>query len=194
MRWSLECTQPIGQVNGEEIAVLPDTADHPDIERLFEIGLVGDVCDLMRRAHPTARVAPARASTILWSRLRHPGELQVLLDALSDFGLGPCEVHESAAGVHAVQVSMSDPADAVDAWPRYCEVRIGSRLGAAALHHLRWPHRMVQTTVVTVRASQTTLPAVVAQMSTVTDVDYVVALRALPPTPRQEQLLLDSLP
>jgi len=156
-----------------------DTADHPDTERLFEIGLDGDVCDVMRRSNLRARVAPAHTSTILRSLLHHPGELQVLLDALSDFGITPHEVHAPAAGIRPEQQSRGDPADSVTARPLYCEVRIGGRLGVAALHHLGWSHRVVQTTVVTVRATQASLQEALAQMSTVTDVDYVVTLRAL---------------
>jgi hypothetical protein len=164
--------------------VAPDTVDHADAERLFEIGLEGDVCDVVRRADPTARVAAARPSTILWSRRHDPDELQVLLGALSDFGLTPCEVHQSSAGIPAVQGSAVGPADAANTRPRYCEVRVRCRLGAAALHHLGWSHRVVAMTVVTIGAPRSSLRGILAQMWTVADVAYVVALRARPAASR----------
>jgi hypothetical protein len=112
----------------------------------------------------------------LWSRLRHCDELYLLLDALSDFGLTPREIHVSGA-IHPEHQCPAGSAESVNERLAYSEVRIGGRLGAAALHHLRWSHRVVQTTVVTVCASPARLRTVLAQMSTVTEVDYVVALR-----------------
>ncbi|HEY5979158.1 MAG TPA: hypothetical protein VIT41_05925 [Microlunatus sp.] len=157
--------------------------DHPDADRLYEIGLDGDVCDEVRRIDPTARVAKVGTSTILWSRLRRPDDLDLLLIALADFGLTPHEVHESLREIHPEQPSRPGRTGSRTARLPYCEVRIGGRLGAAALHHLGWSHRVVQTTVVTVRASHLRLQTVLAQLSSVTGVDYVVALHVLRPEP-----------
>ena len=153
-----------------------DVDDHPEADWLYEIGLDGDVCDAMRRTHPTARVTAVGTSTILSARLRRPEDLHVLLDALADFGLTPGEVHESAGR------SYSDGEPASRRLP-YCEVRIPGMLGKAALHHLGWSHRVVRTTVVRLRASHRSLRVVLDQMSTITGVDYVLAVRVLRPEP-----------
>ena len=57
------------------------------------------------------------------------------------------------------------------------------RLGAAVLHHLGWSHRVARTTVVRLRASRLGLRIVLAQLSTVTGVDYVVSLGILQSDP-----------
>ena len=147
--------------------------DDPDADRLYEIGLDGDVSDAMRRIHPTAQVTAAGTSTILWAHLQRPEELHQLLDALADFGLAPREVHESVGG----RRSGSDPDGPGNARLPYFEVRLPCRLGVAALHHLGWSHRVVRTTVVRLRASQRSLRVVLAQMAGVTGVDYVLAVR-----------------
>jgi hypothetical protein len=156
---------------------VPTVAD-PEIERLYEIGLDGDVSDAMHRSHPEAQVVDAGTSTILWTRLRRPEELSLLLDALADFGLMPLEVHESV-GSGPGRRTRSAAVEPAEARRPYCEVRLSGRLGAAALHHLGWSHRVVRTTVVRLRASQRSLRVVLAQMSAVTGVDYVLAVRAL---------------
>ena len=89
-----------------EGAAVPNE-DDLDADWMYEIGLDGDVCDAMRRSHPTAQVTAAGTSTILWARLQGPEDLHVLLDALADFGLAPQEVHESARGSY--RRSGSDP-------------------------------------------------------------------------------------
>ena len=152
--------------------------DDPETERLYEIGLDGDVSEAIHRSHPEAQVMDAGTSTILWTHLRRPEELHLLLDALADFGLAPHEVHESARGSSPGR-SRSAGAGPVEVRQPYCEVRLSGRLGAAALHHLGWPHRVVRTTVVRVRASQQGLRVVLAQMAAVTGVDYVLAVRTL---------------
>jgi len=152
---------------------------HPDTAGLYEIGLDGDVCGAMRRADPEARVAAARTSTVLWSRVQRRDELHALLDSLADFGLTPHEIHESGREIHSHRPSWPGHADPVGVRSLYCEVRIGGCLGEAALHHLGWSHSVVQTTVVTVRATRARLGDLLAQMSTLTRVDYVVTLRGL---------------
>ncbi len=159
-----------------EGAAVPNE-DDLDADWMYEIGLDGDVCDAMRRSHPTAQVTAAGTSTILWARLQGPEDLHVLLDALADFGLAPQEVHESARGSY--RRSGSDPGEQADTRQPYCEVRLPGRLGAAALHHLGWSHRVVRTTVVRLRASQPHLRVVLAQMAGVAGVDYVLAVREL---------------
>ncbi len=156
-----------------------DGVDHLDTDWLYEIGLDGDVSEAMRRTHPTAQVTTAETSTILWTRLRRPDDLHVLLDALADFGLTPGEVHESAVGSHPRERLGADPGGPGDRRLPYCEVRIPGLLGKAALHHLGWSHRVVRTTVVRLRASHRGLRVVLAQMSAVTGVDYVLAVRGL---------------
>ena len=156
-----------------------DADDHPEADWLYEIGLDGDVCDAMRRTHPTARVTAVGTSTILSARLRRPEDLHVLLDALADFGLTPGEVHESAGRSCSDRRPGGDPVEPPSRRLPYCEVRIPGVLGKAALHHLGWSHRVVRTTVVRLRASHGSLRAVLDQMSTVTGVDYVFAVRTL---------------
>lgn len=159
------------------------TGEDRDADWLYEIGLDGDVSDAMRRIQPSAQVTAAGTSTILWSRLQGPDELHLLLDALADFGLAPREVHESAGGSSRDQRSGSAPGEQSDARLPYCEVRLPGRLGAAALHHLGWSHRVVRTTVVRLRASQPDLRVVLAQVAGIAGVDYVLAvhqLRAVP--------------
>ena len=156
-----------------------DVDDHPEADWLYEIGLDGDGCDAMRRTHPTAQVMSAGTSTILSARLRRPEDLHALLDALADFGLTPGEVHESPCRNGSERRSGGDPVEPPSRSLPYCEVRIPGVLGKAALHHLGWSHRVVRTTVVRLRASHRSLRAVLAQMSTVTGVDYVVAVRML---------------
>ena len=157
-----------------------DGDDHPEADWLYEIGLDGDVCDAMRRTHPTARVTAVGTSTILSARLRRPEDLHVLLDALADFGLTPGEVHESAGRSRSYpdQGSGGDSAEPSSRRMPYCEVRIPGLLGKAALHHLGWSHRVVRTTVVRMRASHRSLRVALDQMSTVTGVDYVRAVRS----------------
>ena len=150
--------------------------DDPETERLYEIGLDGDVADAMHRSHPEALVMEAGTSTILWTHLRRPEELHLLLDALADFGLTPQEVHESVGPGRRSRSAAVEPAEVRQP---YCEVRLSGRLGAAALHHLGWPHRVVRTTVVRVSASQRSLRVVLGQMAAVTGVDYVLAVRTL---------------
>jgi hypothetical protein len=154
-----------------------DADDHSEGDCLYEIGLDGDVCDAMRRTHPTARVTAVGTSTILSARLRRPEDLHVLLDALADFGLAPGEVYESAGRSYPDQGSGGDSAEPLSRRVPYCEVRIPGLLGKAALHHLGWSHRVVRTTVVRMRASHRSLRVVLDQMSTVTGVDYVRAVR-----------------
>jgi hypothetical protein len=157
--------------------------DHLDADRWYEIGLDGGVSDAVRRAHPAAQVRSAGTSTILWSRLHRPDDLDLLLEALADFGLTPREVHESAGRTRAGRRPGTDPGGpASDSLP-YCEVRIAGLLGQAALHHLGWSHRVVRTTVVRLWASHRSLRAALAQMATVTGVDYVLAIRTLRPEP-----------
>ena len=151
--------------------------DHPDAVGSYEIGLDGDVCDAMRRANPKAQVAAARTSTVLWSRVQRRGELHALLDSLADFGLTPHEIHESGREIDSDRQSWPGRADPVGVRSLYCEVRIGGWLGEAALHHLGWSHCVVQTTVVTVQVTRASLGDLLAQMSTLTRVDYVVTLR-----------------
>jgi hypothetical protein len=155
------------------------TVAEPETERLYEIGLDGDVSDAMHRSHPEAQVVDAGTSTILWTRLRRPEELNLLLDALADFGLVPLEVHESAGCSGSGRRARSVAVEPAETSRPYCEVRLPGRLGAAALHHLGWSHRVVRTTVVRLRASQRGLRVVLAQMSAVTGVDYVLAVRTL---------------
>jgi uncharacterized protein YjiS (DUF1127 family) len=151
--------------------------DHPDTVGLYEIGLDGDVCDAMRRANPEAQVAAAKTSTVLWSRVQRRRELHALLDSLADFGLTPHEIHESGRETHSDRQSWPGRANPVGLRSLYCEVRIGGWLGDAALHHLGWSHCVVQTTVVTVQVTRASLGDLLAQMSTLTRVDYVVSLR-----------------
>jgi hypothetical protein len=151
--------------------------DHPDTVGLYEIGLDGDVCDAMRRANPEAQVPAARTSTVLWSRLQRRDALHTLLDSLADFGLTPHEIHESGREIHSDRQSWPGRPNPVGPRSLYCEVRIGGWLGDAALHHLGWSHCVVQTTVVTVHATRAGLGDLLAQMSTLTTVDYVVTLR-----------------
>jgi len=151
--------------------------DHPDTVGLYEVGLDGDVCDAMRRANPEAQVALARSSTVLWSRLQRREELHTLLDNRADFGLTPHEIHESGREIHSERQSWPGRANPVAVRSLYCEVRIGGWLGEAALHHLGWSRCVVQTTVVTVQVTRASLGDLLAQMSTLARVDYVVTLR-----------------
>jgi hypothetical protein len=160
-----------------------DLDDRPEADRLYEIGLDGDVSEAIRRSQPAAQVVGSGTSTILWTRLHRPDDLQVLLDALSDYGITPCEIHESAGGSRPDRLPASGLADLSSARPPYCEVRIVGRLGAAVLHHLGWSHRVARTTVVRLRASRLGLRIVLAQLSTVTGVDYVVSLGILQSDP-----------
>jgi len=159
------------------------TGEDREADWLYEIGLDGDVSDAMRRIHPLAQVTAAGTSTILWSRLQRPEDLHLLLDALADFGLAPREVHESAGGSSRDQRSGSEPGEQSDARLPYCEVRLPGRLGAAALHHLGWSHRVVRTTVVRLRASQPDLRVVLAQVAGIAGVDYVLAVHELRAAP-----------
>ena len=118
---------------------------------------------------------------MLWSWLQRRDELHALLDSLADFGLTPREIHESVGDIHSDPQSWPGHTDPVGVRSMYCEVRIGGWLGEAALHHLGWSHCVVQTTVVTVPATRVSLGDVLAQMSTVTRVDYVVTLRGCAP-------------
>ena len=151
--------------------------DHADTVGLYEIGLDGDVCDAMRRANPEAQVAAARTSTVLWSRLQRREELHALLDSLGDFGLTPHEIHESGWEIHSERQSWPGRANPEGVRSLYCEVRIGGWLGEAALHHLGWSHCVVLTTVVTMQVTRASLADLLARMSTLTRVDYVVTLR-----------------
>lgn len=153
--------------------------DEADADSWYEIGLDGDVSDAVRRIIPSAQVTAAGTSTILWSRLQRPEELHRLLDALADFGLTPREVHESVGAAGPGRRSDAGTGEPASARLPYCEVRLPGLLGAAALHHLGWSHRVVRTTVVRLRASQRSLRVVLAQMAGVTGVDYVLAVRTL---------------
>jgi hypothetical protein len=102
---------------------------------------------------------------------------------LSDYGITPCEIHESAGGSRPERLPASGQSDLSSARPPYCEVRIVGRLGAAVLHHLGWSHRVARTTVVRLRASRLGLRIALAQLSTVTGVDYVVSLGTLKSDP-----------
>ena len=153
--------------------------DDLDADWLYEIGLDGDVFDAMRRMDPAAQVTVSGTSTILWARPQGPEDLHLLLDLLADFGLAPREVHESAGGSYPGRRSDSDPEEQANARLPYCEVRLSGRLGAAALHHLGWSHRVVRTTVVRLRSSQRNLRVVLAQMAGLTGIDYVLAVRTL---------------
>ena len=110
-----------GRSNARGDRVVLDGDDHPEADWLYEIGLDGDVCDAMRRTHPTAQVTAAGTSTILSARLRRPEDLHVLLDALADFGLTPGEVHESAGRSYPDQGSGLGPSRAVE--PPYAVLR-----------------------------------------------------------------------
>jgi len=158
------------------------TDDDRDADWLYEIGLDGDVSDAMRRIQPLAQVTAAGTSTILWSRPQGPEDLHLLLDALADFGLAPREIHESAGGTRD-QRSGSGSGEQSDAHLPYCEVRLPGRLGAAALHHLGWSHRVVRTTVVRLRASQPDLRVVLAQVAGIAGVDYVLTVHKLRAAP-----------
>ncbi len=143
----------------------------------YEIGFDGDVGALVHRATPSARVLCTPTCTVLWHHLDRAAELDGLLDALSAVGITPREVFESLGGTHGM-LSEAGPGRDLDATssPTYCEVRIDGRLGDAILAHLRWSHRVVQTTVVRVRVSYDALRVLLAEMSAATRVDYVLSL------------------
>ncbi|GAA3611391.1 hypothetical protein [Microlunatus ginsengisoli] len=122
--------------------------------RTYEIGLVGDVADRVRSLAPGAEVHSTDPLTVFWRHPRRPDEVDTLLQALSSLGIAPRELYESAD---------------------YCEVRIDGCLGTAILHHLRWSHRLVQTTVVRVRLSHDALRTTLRQLADVGRLDYLLA-------------------
>lgn len=154
----------------------------PGAARTYEIGFDGDVVDLVRRVLPTAHVLSSPTCTVLWHHLRDTEELDTLLDALLTLGITPLVVYEAAGGVRrgqgrpGRQAQVGESAGAVPPMPTYCEVRVDGRLGDAILRHLRWSHRVVQTTVVRVRASQEALRGMLAELAMADRLDYVVAV------------------
>lgn len=163
-------------------------------ERLYEVGFLGDVADQARRVNPTAFVRALPTRTILWTRSSRANELDALLDTLSGLGLTPQEVYESvgphgsaaasggataeypALGCAGVGREGSGGGSRGSEGNLYCEVRVSGRLGEVLLRHLGWSHRVVQTTVVTLRASHRALGTLLERMSRYASVDYVLAL------------------
>lgn len=151
--------------------------------RTYEIGFDGDVVDLVHRAVPAARVLCRQTCTVLCHDVRDASELDLLLNSLMALGITSFEVFEAAGGVRRVP-AMPRPRAGAGEWAAgldsplstYCEVRVEGRLGDATLRHLRWSHRVVQTTIVRVRASQDALRAVLAELATAGRLDYLVAV------------------
>jgi hypothetical protein len=153
--------------------------------RTYEIGFDGDVVDVVRRVLPTAQVLSTPTCTVLWHHLRDAQELDTLLDSLLTMGITPVEMYEAAGGVRRGQAHTSPLAEvrrwggwagAVPATWTYCEVRVDGRLGDAILRHLRWSHRVAQTTVVRVRAYPEALRGMLAELAVAARLDYVVAV------------------
>jgi hypothetical protein len=153
--------------------------------RTYEIGFDGDVVDLVHRAVPTAQVLCRQTCTVLCHHVRDATELDVLLNSLMALGITSFEVFEAAGRARhghgqelpRLQASAGEWAAALDApMSTCCEVRVEGRLGDATLRHLRWSHKVVQTTVVRVRASQDALRAVLAELATAGRLDYLVAV------------------
>lgn len=147
--------------------------------RWYEIGFEGDVADAVHRVTPDAQVTEVPTCTILWSHVRRPAELDALLDTLLSLGLTPREVYESAAGLHqrhggqaGPDVAASDPDEAP---LLYCEVRVVGSLGDPLLRHLGWSHRVAKCTVVRLQTSHAGLRAVLAEMASITRIDYMLA-------------------
>src|SRR5262245_22333125 len=127
-------------------------------ERMYEIGFDGDVADLVERAVPAARVLSRPTCTVLWHHMQDADELNVLLDALMTLGITPLEVYEAACEAPRNHDGRGRRRK-IGAWggarrptpSTYCEVRVEGCLGDAILSHLRWSHRVVQTTVVRIK-------------------------------------------
>jgi hypothetical protein len=143
-------------------------------ERLYELGFDGDVMATVHSISPSARVITVPVSTILWHRPSSAEELDDLLDSLLDMGITPSEVHESARRAHPGM----DPAPGHGGVhpSSYCEVRVRGELGNATLQYLGWSHRVVETTVVRLHASDEALRSLVGQVSAVSRLDYLLAL------------------
>jgi hypothetical protein len=148
------------------------------VERPYEIGFDGDVTAVVLLATPSAQVSVLPMSTILWQRLRWADELDVLLDSLLDMGITPAEVYEAAGGIAGAAAEVDGQVDQqrVRARSPYCEVRIRGRLGDAVLQYLGWSHRVVETTVVRLHASDEDLRNFLGQLAPVTRLDYLLAL------------------
>lgn len=154
-----------------------------DAVRTFEIGLDGDVADLVRRVAPEASEVTVPTLTVLWSQIGSIDELDALLDELLSLGITPEVLYETVgdrpcgpAGVGrpgpAPAATESDPA----AGSRYCEVRVPGVLGRAVLHHLQWSNKAVRITVVRIQASYETLRSVLGRLGSTADIDYVIAV------------------
>ena len=101
--------------------------------RTLEICFDGDVADLIRSIDPTATVTGGLTRTTLWHQQVGGGDLDRLLDDLSQFGIAPLDVHRGAVDGRQ---------------PDACEVVIPGRLGRVLLHHFGWSHRVSAVTVV----------------------------------------------
>lgn len=147
------------------------------VERLYEIGFDGSVRAAVLLVSPSAQVVTVPVSTILWHRLSRIDEFDDLLDSLLDMGITPFEVYESSGGVHRGQDRPGGQGGA-GGGPRstYCEVRVRGQLGDTILQYLGWSHRVIETTVVRLRASDEVLRTLVGHVSGVTRLDYMLAL------------------
>jgi len=147
------------------------------VERPYELGFDGNVMAMVQLGWPSAQVITLPVSTILWHRLSRVDELNDLLDTLLDMGITPSEVHESSGGVrHGLDpvAGLGGPGSG----PRttYCEVRVRGQLGDTVLQYLGWSHRLAETTVVRLRASDESLRSLIGQVTRVTRLDYMLAL------------------
>ena len=155
----------------------------PDPVRTFEIGLDGDVADLVRRVAPEASEVTVPTLTVLWSRIGSVDELDALLGQLLSLGITPEVLYETMGDRHRGRSGVGRPGP-VSATPeseapagsRYCEVRVPGVLGRAVLHHLQWSSQAVRITVVRIQASYETLRSILARLGSTADIDYVIAV------------------
>ena len=148
------------------------------IGRRYEIGFDGDVAAKVQELSPTALVSSLPQSTILWNRLRRADEFDVLLDSLLDMGITPSEVHEATGGIHRCRDLPWSQAESEvgGALATYCEVRIRGRLGDGVLRYLGWSHRVSESTVVRLRATDEELRRLIGEMTRVARLDYLIML------------------
>ena len=146
-------------------------------ERLYELGFDGDVMATVQMVSPSAQVTTGPVSTILWQHLSRVDQFDDLLDSLLDMGITPTEVHESVPGVRrGLAPAGGDGGTGGSLRTTYCEVRVRGQLGDATLTYLGWSHRVVETTVVRLRATDEALWSLVGHVCGVSRLDYLLAL------------------